>query len=151
DSPDIIGFRLQEALDGFGGPNCHAPDLDPNRFGTQNAALAGVGDCHYWNPFASNFASQPDRGLAHPQHVNRAENSGELSKWLFDPRASKTMNDDFTFDATVNGTLGWKLWGPEIGWAGGFQARSLTSRSVVPSNLYNGNTPCDWPAGFTST
>jgi iron complex outermembrane recepter protein len=28
--PDIVSYRLQEALNGFGGPNCQAPDLVPH-------------------------------------------------------------------------------------------------------------------------
>jgi outer membrane receptor protein involved in Fe transport len=151
DSPDVIGYRLQQALYGFGGPNCNAPDLDPSRFGTQNPALAGVGDCQYWNPFASNFAGQPNLHLANPQHVAGAENSEELTRWLFDPRATRTYGQDLTFDATINGSSALKLWGDPIGWAGGFQARRLESTQFVGSNLYNGNTPCPWPANFTST
>ncbi|CAN5192544.1 TonB-dependent receptor [soil metagenome] len=150
DSPDVIGFRLQEALNGFGGPSCSVPDLDPNRFGTQNAALAGVGNCKYWNPFASNFAKQPNRNLANPQYVAGTENSEELSRWLFDPRATETLSQNLTFDAAVDGLVGLKLPGGEIGWAAGFQARALESRESVGSNLYNGNTNCPWPTSFTS-
>ena len=47
---DVIGYRLQEALNGFGGPNCTVPDLDPNRFGTQNAAAAGKNGCSVVEP-----------------------------------------------------------------------------------------------------
>jgi outer membrane receptor protein involved in Fe transport len=151
DSPDILGFRLQEALNGFGGPNCHVADLDASRFGTQNPGAAGVGDCHWWNPFASNFAQQPNLHLDNPQHVSGTENSRELSQWLFDPRASRSSNQDLTFDAAVNGTAGFKLPGGDLGWALGFQARRLETSQFVGSDFYNGNTPCDWPAGTTST
>jgi iron complex outermembrane receptor protein len=150
DSPDIIGFRLQEALNGFGGPGCNAPDLDPARFGTQNPGAAGVGACHYWNPFASNFANQPNLGLVNPQHVAGTENSEELSRWLFDPRATETTTQNLTFDAVINGRSTVVLPGGDVGWAVGFQARWLESRERVSSNLYNGTQNCPWPTNFTS-
>ena len=81
--PDIIGYRVQEALNGFGGPNCSVPDLDPNRFGTQNAALAGKGNCQWWNPFATSFRNQPVRGLTNPQYVAGTENSLDLDPLAF--------------------------------------------------------------------
>jgi outer membrane receptor protein involved in Fe transport len=150
-SPDIIGYRLQEALNGFGGPACNAPDLDPNRFGTQNPALAGQGNCHWWNPFASAFANQPNLGLANPSHVQGAENRADVARWLFDDRADETISNSITFDAVINGGSPLTLPGGEVMWAAGFQARALESREFVGSNLYNGNTPCPWPDGTTST
>jgi iron complex outermembrane recepter protein len=50
----------------------------------------------------------------------------------------------------INGRSIITLPGGDVGWAAGFQARALESREVVSSDLYNGNTPCPWPAGFTS-
>jgi iron complex outermembrane recepter protein len=151
DSPDVLGFRLQEALNGFGGPGCSVPDLDANRFGTQNPALAGVGACKWWNPFATNFPEQPNLDLANPQFIAGTENSEELTRWLFDPRATKTLGQDMTFDAVINGQSGINLPGGAVGWAAGFQARWLESRETVRSNLYNGNQACPWPTTFTST
>ena len=148
--PDTIGYRLQEALAGFGGPNCRAADLDPARFGTQNAAAAGQNGCMYWNPFASSFPNQPVRGLANPSYVPGAENSAELTRWLFDPRGIETVSDNFTVDLVFNGSSGIQLPGGEIGWAVGGQARQLERREVVSSPLFNGSMPCEWPDGFTS-
>jgi iron complex outermembrane receptor protein len=151
DSPDVIGYRLQQALNGFGGASCNVADLDPNRFGTQNPAAAGVGNCQYWNPFSSNFKGQPNLGKANPNYVAGAQNSEALTRWLFDPRATNTAAQDLTFDAVLNGQFDFSLPGGKVGWAGGFQARALKSTDAVASNLYNGNTPCPWPTNFTST
>ena len=148
--PDTIGSRLQEALNGFGGPNCSVPDLDPNRFGTQNPALAGVGNCKWWNPFATSFANQPVRGLNNPQYVPGTENSLELTRWMFDDRAIETINSSLTFDLVFNGKSGIQLPGGEIGWALGGQGRQFESRENVPSPFFNGSTPCEWPGGTTS-
>ena len=148
--PDTLGYRLQEALDGFGGPNCHAADLDPSRFGTQNPAAAGQNGCLWWNPFSTSFAGQPVRGLANPNYVPGDENSAALTQWLFDPRATETVNYDITADLVLNGSSGLKLPGGAVGWAVGGQARRVRSHQNIPDSLYNGSTPCEWPASYTS-
>ena len=148
--PDIIGYRFQQALNGFGGPNCNAPDLDPNTFGTQNAALAGVGACQWWNPFATSFANQPVLGLANPQYVAGTENSLDLARWLFDPREIETVSSNLTFDLVFNGSSGIQLPGGEIGWALGAQGRQFESRETVDSQFMNGSIQCEWPTGTTS-
>lgn len=150
DSPDVIGYRLQEALYGFGGPNCHATDTNPARFGTQNPAQAGQNGCFYWNPFASNFASQPNLGLANPQAVAGAQNSEELTKWLFDSRGSTTTTQNLTWDLVFNGKSALTLPGGSVGWAIGAQVRNLEQRIEVPSDIYNGNLACPWPTTYTS-
>ncbi len=148
--PDIISSRFQEALSGFGGPNCNAPDLDPTRFGTQNPALAGQGNCQWWNPFATSFASQPVFGLTNPQYVPGTENSLELTRWLFDDRGVETISSNLTVDLVFSGKTGIQLPGGEIGWAIGGQGRQFESRQVVNSPYQNGSIPCEWPGNTTS-
>jgi outer membrane receptor protein involved in Fe transport len=150
DAADIIGYRLQQAMSGFGGPNCNAPDLDPARFGTQNPALAGVGNCYWWNPFASSFPNQPARGLSNPRYVAGAENREDVARWLFDARGSESVNSSITADLVFNGMSGINLPGGEIGWALGGQVRQLELREVVNSDIYNGNMECLWPTGSTA-
>jgi outer membrane receptor protein involved in Fe transport len=147
-NPDIIAYRLQEALNGFGGPACTAADLDPNRFGTQNPAAAGTGGCLWFNPFASNFAGQPVLGLANPNHVPGAENPDELVSWLFDRRAQEDLIDSITVDLVFNGEApeAISLPGGPIAWGLGAQWRQLDSRETVPSPFYNGSQPCIWPS-----
>jgi outer membrane receptor protein involved in Fe transport len=146
DAADIMAYRLQEAVMGFGGPNCHAVDLDPTRFGTQNPAAAGKNGCMWWNPFSSNFASEPQLGLSNPNHVAGSENPQELERWLFDQRLSESRTNSLTVDLVFNGKTPFKLPGGDIGWAAGSQWRQTEYRETVPSNFYNGNTPCQWPA-----
>jgi iron complex outermembrane recepter protein len=148
--PDLINYRLQEAMNGFGGPNCSVVDLDPNRFGTQNPAAAGKNGCLWWNPFATNFAEQPERHLPNPQYVAGQENPIELLRWMWDERTAETIVGNLTLDAAFNGKSGIKLPGGEIGWALGAQGRQTESRQVVDGDFYNGNTPCQWPTNFTS-
>jgi iron complex outermembrane recepter protein len=150
DAADILGFRLQEALAGFGGPACNAVDLDPTRFGTQNPAAAGQNGCQWWNPFSSGMAGQPVRGLANPNYVPGQENPADLARWIFDKRADESVNSSLTVDLVFNGRSGINLPGGEIGWALGGQMRQLEFRETSGSDFYNGNTPCPWPDGTTS-
>lgn len=155
-SPDILGFRLQEALAGFGGPNCAAPDLNPSVLGTQNPGAAGKNGCFFFNPFSTSFLNQPELGLANPNSgTSRGlaapagtpgwETPAEVVRWLFDDRYTETKNNDLTFDLVFSGETPIPLPGGNVGLAVGYQARALESRQVVPSNYYNGNTPCEWP------
>ncbi len=148
---DTIGYRLEEALNGFGGPNCHATDLDPTRLGTQNAAAAGKNGCQYWNPFSTSFKGQPVLGLSNPNYNPADENSKELTLWMFDPRATETLSHNFTADLVFNGMSGLKLPGGEVGWALGAQYRSFANRVNVPSAFNNGSIQCEWPTTTTGS
>lgn len=155
DSPDMIGYRLQDALAGFGGPNCTLTDQNPNQFGIQNtsvgtsAAERAAFGCYYWNPFASSFANQPELGLNNPVYVAGSENRADVARWLFDDRATETINSSLTADVVFNGMSGIQLPGGEIGWALGGQTRQLEFREIVNSPLYNGSQPCDQPNNQT--
>tara|TARA_X000000950_G_scaffold231781_1_gene280475 strand:+ start:17752 stop:20805 length:3054 start_codon:yes stop_codon:yes gene_type:complete len=146
-NPDYLGYRLQEALNGFGGPNCAAADLDSSQLGTQNPAEAGQNGCLWYNPFASAFAEQPELGLANPNYVAGSENPDDLVAWLFDERRDEATTESVTFDAVFDGVLPVELPGGTIGWAVGAQGRMVEFREFVPSELYNGATPCAWPVG----
>lgn len=149
--PDILGFRLQEALNGFGGPNCHAVDMNPLKPGTQ-AVPDGQLDtgvrpdgCMWYNPFATNFAGNPINGLSNPAYIPGNENPDELVSWLFNKREAEDNSYDFTFDAVFSGEAPIALPGGNIAWGVGAQYRTTKNRQVVPDPLFNGQTPCDWP------
>ncbi|MDZ4759860.1 MAG: TonB-dependent receptor [Alphaproteobacteria bacterium] len=147
---DFLGFRLQEALSGFGGPNCRAADLDPLRFGTQNPAAAGVNGCQWWNPFASSFASQPELGLPNPNYIAGTENSIELIRWMYgDDQYRENINTGLIVDLVFDGETPVPLPGGNIALAGGVQWRQTENREVVSSAFRDGRIPCEWPANFT--
>ena len=147
---DTIGYRLQQALYGFGGAGCNAADLDPSRFGTQNPEAAGKDGCMYWNPFASSFAGNPMLGTTNQNYVAGSENNAELAKWLFDPRRVETISDSLTVDLVFNGGTGFDLPGGEVMWAAGGQYRTFKTRETVDSEFMDGSIPCAWPDGYTS-
>ncbi len=146
DSPDMMLYRVQQALNGFGGASCNVQDLDPNRFGTQNPAMAGSAGCSWYNPFASNFAGQPVLGLANPSYVPGAENSDELVSWLFNDRYSEDTNWNVTADLVFSGETPLELPGGSVGWGAGAQFRKTENRETVPDPIYNGGMPCQVPA-----
>jgi outer membrane receptor protein involved in Fe transport len=160
DTPDILGFRLQQALNGFGGPNCNAADLDPVRLGTQNPGAAGKNGCLWFNPFATSFTKQPElnlansnsgtnRGLTAPAGTTGWENSKDLVRWLFgDNRSTETITNDLTIDYVMSSETPIKLWGGNVGVAVGTQWRQTESRTTASNDFYNGNTPCEWPAQY---
>lgn len=151
EEPDVLGFRLQEALNGFGGVGCKAPDLDPVRYGTQNAAAAGKNGCVWWNPFASNFAGQPILGLANPAFIPTATNSVDLQRWLWDKRNRESFNSALTLDAVLNSETPITLPGGTVGLAIGTQIRQLENRESNTDVYANGQTPCEWPASSGQT
>ncbi|HEV7693619.1 MAG TPA: TonB-dependent receptor [Hyphomonadaceae bacterium] len=160
DTPDVLGYRLQQALAGFGGPNCNAADLDPVRLGTQNPGAAGTNGCLWFNPFSSSFTAQPElhkqnsrsgtnRGLALPAGVSSWENSQDLVRWIFGPsRYVETMNNDLTIDMVFNTETPLALPGGNVGIAFGGQWRQVETRQTVPNSLNNGATPCEWPIEY---
>lgn len=143
-APDIIGANLQQAVMGFGGPNCNAPDLDPTRFGTQNPGYAGTNDCHWYNPFASNFASQPMLGLSNPSYSASATNDPRLIDWLFNERRSEQINWNVTLDLVFSGATPIELPGGTVAWGAGVQYRDTKFKDSITDPIYNGSQPCAW-------
>ncbi len=155
-APDMLGHRIQQALNGFGGPNCRATDTNPNRLGTQNPAQAGQNGCLWLNPFMTSFTRNPalnalnplsgtNRNLAAPAGTTGWEVPVELQRWLYDDRESETVATSLTLDVTFSGETGIELPGGALAWAVGLQGRQLEERETIPSPFYNGSTPCQWP------
>ena len=148
--PDIIGYRFQEALNGFGGPACNVPDLDPNRFGTQNAARRGRAIASGGTRSRPRSPTSRCAILTNPQYVAGTENSLDLTRWLFDARQAETVASNLTIDLVFDGSSGIQLPGGEIGWAAGAQGRQFESRETSGTPFMNGSIPCEWPNGTTS-
>ncbi len=154
--PDMLGHQIQQALNGFGGPNCNAVDQNPNRLGTQNPSAAGRNGCLWFNPFMTSFSQNPALNLANPQSgANRNlaapagttgwENSTELQRWLYDERKTEDTVSSLTLDAIFSGETGIDLPGGAVAWGLGGQARRTEQRQVVPSQFHNGSLTCQWP------
>ena len=71
DGTDTFGDVLQNALAGFGGPNC-AYATTASRTGlnaAQLALLAGTNGCTYFNPFSTAVANNPVTGATNPNYA----------------------------------------------------------------------------------
>lgn len=166
--PDTVGYKVQEALNGFGGPDCNAVDLVPDNFsqaaldangdgtvskdewyaviGTQNPAAAGQNGCMWLNPFSSSYAANGAFGTPNPLHIPGNENSAELVAWLYDDRQGENANDNLTFDALVSGGTPIALPGGNVAWAAGAQWRLSEGRESTSSEFIDPRAyPCAWP------
>lgn len=172
--PDIVGFKVQQALNGFGGPRCNAADLVPDNFnivvdtdgngiissaetaaataafyssaGTQNAAAAGTNGCLYLNPFSSNYKANGTFGTPNPRYVSGNDVPAELAAWLFDERQEENNNMNLTIDALISGGTPITLPGGPIAWAAGAQWRQAEGRETSGSRYLDpSDFPCQWP------
>ncbi|HEX5006526.1 MAG TPA: TonB-dependent receptor [Hyphomonadaceae bacterium] len=141
--PDWIVSRLQNALNGYGGPDCNAIDrvvtdftsatAYDNTVGIQSDTTPGTNGCLYFNPFASSFESSVINGAANPAYGGAAyENPAELLRWLTHERRYETINSALTFNAVFTGEIpGFELPGGTIGWAAGSEWRQTEERGRV--------------------
>ena len=133
-TPDVFINKLQNALNGFGGPNC-------------TGTVAGAGGCVYFNPFSNGYSGNPALGLTNPGFVSANANSPALIDWLFE-RGSETrqIQDLFVVDLVFNGELPIELPGGNIGWAAGGQYRTTDFQSILRSPFQDVRvTPCPVP------
>ncbi|MFN2099895.1 TonB-dependent receptor plug domain-containing protein [Altererythrobacter sp. MF3-039] len=112
-SPGIVGSRLQDALLGFGGPDC-------------TGTTPGENGCQWFNPFTNAGPENPVFGLQNPFYVPGAENSVELVEWLQIENGNQQTEDTAVFDLIFTGEAGLDLGGGPIGWAAGAQYRTVT-------------------------
>jgi iron complex outermembrane receptor protein len=106
---DSFRDRYTDALQGYGGAHCDAsPATDPT------GALAGVGDCQWWNPFANRMLAQP----GDPNY-----NDPSLGDWFIAHRVLTGFAQLSTLEFVATGNL-WDMAGGTTGLAVGTQARS---------------------------
>lgn len=142
--PDLITARLQNALLGYGGPNCQAVDRVATDYtnaatfnrtvGIQSDTLPGTNGCQFFNPFASAYPTSIANGADNPQYGGPDyENSVDLVRWMTHPRNSEDQYQAVTFDALWSGQIpdSFSLPGGQIGWALGTQWRQIERRDIV--------------------
>ena len=114
--PAVYTDRMFRAFRGFGGPNCGVgvvADHDSAagmRLGERNGAVAGQGDCLYYNPFSNAIArsDQPGSrlfGASNPDFVAGLANSDELRNWLNEEVDLVSTTDLLVADATLSGNI----------------------------------------------
>ncbi|HWK51317.1 MAG TPA: TonB-dependent receptor, partial [Steroidobacter sp.] len=111
-TPDILAYRLQLALNGMGGPNCAA------------GGTAGQGGCLFFNPFSNAFAGNPSTGKVNDYNYNAAlANDPAVVDWMFENNGWEDTSSTLAVDLVFNGELPLSLPGGAIGWAFGGQYR----------------------------
>src|SRR5690606_5283957 len=162
--PSVFKSRLQNALLGYGGPNCEAVDRVATDFssaaaynrtiGIQSDTAPGTNGCEFFNPFASAWAVSIANGAPNPQYGGAAyENSLGMAQWLtHEDRTLETQYQSGTFDFVWSGAIPdsmFQLPGGEIQWAGGLQWRQTERRDMIYSDIQEEelmiNQPCPFP------
>lgn len=159
---------LQNALAGFGGPDCaySSPQSRAGLNQSQLAALAGTGGCTYFNPFSTAIAQNTITGIANPNYAGNGSMTGLSTApgaGLVNDLATighfyniwgRTANTrQFVVDAVLAGTSGIMLPGGEAEFAIGAQlrrdryARSYESGNNLdqfpcPGSVLNANEIC---------
>ena len=100
---DTIGVRLQNALDGLGGPDCDVATGTP-----------GQGNCYYFNPFSNAIAGNPVTGQLNPFYIGpdaddprTNNNRADVIDFFTEPAAANRQNErqyvvDLLFSGMVN-------------------------------------------------
>jgi outer membrane receptor protein involved in Fe transport len=99
---DTIGVRLQNALDGLGGPACDVANGTP-----------GEGNCFFFNPFSNAIGGNPATGQVNPFYVGpdagdpRVNNNrADVIDFFTEPAASNEQKErNIVVDFLVSGTL----------------------------------------------
>ena len=150
--PAEYAYRKFLAFRGFGGPNCGVGVVvDPSSpsemaLGALNGAVAGQGNCMYYNPFsnAHQYSAQPGARYLdqpNPDYVAGLENSPELIGWINEEVDLDNAATLFVADAILKGAFVEEV----AEYAVGYQFRGLDV-SATPNEAGNlALNPCAVP------
>lgn len=155
---DTLGDLLQNALAGFGGPNCAfaTPQSRAGLTAAQLQAAAGTNGCTYFNPFSTAVAVNPVTGQVNPNFAGSRPTNGlstapgaglindiaTIDTFFRQDLRTKTTTDQWVGDLILSGQSGISLPGGEIGFAIGGQYRKndyAISYSAINNLAFN---PC---------
>jgi iron complex outermembrane receptor protein len=136
---DTLGDLLQNALAGFGGPNC-AFASTASRAGltaAQLAALAGTNGCTYFNPFSTAVQSNAITGQVNPNYAGGRPTNGlstapgaglindldTINNFFRQDLSTRALTRQWVGDVVLSGRSGFNLPGGEVGFAVGAQYR----------------------------
>ena len=129
---DMVGSRLQNALNGLGGPNCNVAANTPGRNG-----------CLWFNPFINAGKPVSIQNLTNPLYVPGAENTPELINYMQQNNGTRQVEEQLVIDAIFSGETGIDLGGGPIAYAFGGQYRrnNWSTDPLLPVSDLNIN-PC---------
>ncbi len=131
-SRDMVGSRLQNALNGLGGPNCNVAANTPGQNG-----------CQWFNPFLNAGPTVSIQNLNNPNYVRGNENSPALINYLQVNNGTRQVEEQLVVDAIFSGETGIDLGGGPIAYAFGGQYRGnqWSTNPLLPESNLNIN-PC---------
>lgn len=136
---DIMITRLQDALNGLGGPDCNGI-----AFGQPGST------CEFFNPFSNAIDRSGPYGGVNPGYVSANDNSNDIQRWMIERWDVVQDQSLLVVDAVVDGEMGFELPGGQIGWAFGGQYRDIEYQTRPNNPLIDARvTPCPEP-GDTS-
>ncbi len=158
DGTDSFGDLLQNALAGFGGPNCPYAST-ASRAGltaAQLAGLAGTNGCTYFNPFSTGVPRNAVTDVANPNYAGTRNPAGfnlspgaglinDLSSidLFFRTPNTKLRTQQFVGDVALSGRTGLRLWADQdIGFAIGGQYRKNTFQRRLNADANIFTNPC---------
>lgn len=128
-SYDIVGDRLQRALNGLGGENC-------------NGTTPGANGCLYFNPFLNSRPGNPSTGAANPGYIPGTDNNPALLEWMRAQNGTKAHEELFVVDFVVSGEF---QLGIPVQYAVGAQYRNT---NFVSRPLNKFSDPSAYPCGI---
>lgn len=155
---DAFGDLLQNAMAGFGGPNCpYASTASRAGFGAaQLAALAGTNGCTYFNPFSTAIPQNSVSGIVNPNFAGTRNPAGysltpgagiindlaTLDLFFRTPN-TRVRTQQYVGDLSISGRTGLRLWADEeVGFAIGAQYRKNTFQTRQNNDANIAINPC---------
>lgn len=148
---DTLGDLFQNALAGFGGPNC-AFASTASRAGlsaAQLAAVAGTQGCTFFNPFSTAIQVNPVTGQTNPNFAGSRGTNGlsttpgaglindlaTIGNFFRQDLSTVANTRQWVAEAVLSGQSGFSLPGGEVGFAVGAQYRkNYYTRTYSPIN-----------------
>lgn len=106
---DFVSSRLQQALSGFGGPDC-------------TGSTPGQNGCSYFNPFINSAPGNPALGLTNPAYIPGNDNDPDLINWMRAENGTIAYEDQYIVDLIFDGST--NLLGLPFDYAFGGQYRN---------------------------
>ena len=104
-SRDASIEKTKLAYLGYGGEGCGAT-LNPDETVSPNGAIAGQGNCRYFNPFSTAIQSGYFGQFVNPNYDPSVANTQAMQDWIDDEWKVRGENELFTADIVLQQSLG---------------------------------------------
>lgn len=140
--PDVLPLRIQQALDGLGGPDCDVATGTP-----------GQGNCYYLNPFFSAVPNNPAQGITNPNFNSALANRDDVVDYLYGDTGTLQNEKQFIADFLISGEVGdADFGGGPLAFGVGAQYRSSNFKSKPRNDLNSlALNPCAVPGDTSCT